>query len=150
MQRFVNDPDMIVDDMLKGYVKCHKAVSYTHLTLFGYPVIITVITFCMVLFVMNINGGVVVPSLIILVAYFCMIFFSNRKIQIKKLHVIVFALLYIGTFGFSYMYTQTKGLGMVKEFPSLTDMVRVNIDVNASSIENDSAMQFYDCLLYTS
>lgn len=113
-------------------------------TLFGYPVIITVITFCMVLFVMNINGGVVVPSLIILVAYFCMIFFSNRKIQIKKLHVIVFALLYIGTFGFSYMYTQTKGLGMVKEFPSLTDMVRVNIDVNASSIENDSAMQFYD------
>ena len=24
MQRFVNDPDMIVDDMLKGYVKCHK------------------------------------------------------------------------------------------------------------------------------
>ena len=37
-------------------------------TLFGYPVIITVITFCMVLFVMNINGGVVVPSLIILVA----------------------------------------------------------------------------------
>ena len=113
-------------------------------TLFGYPVIITVITFCMVLFVMNINGGVVVPSLIILVAYFCMIFFSNRKIQIKKLHVIVFALLYIGTFGFSYMYTQTKGLGMVKEFPSLTDMKRVNIDVNSSSIENDSAMQFYD------
>ena len=42
------------------------------------------------------------------------------------------------------MYTQTKGLGMVKEFPSLTDMKRVNIDVNSSSIENDSAMQFYD------
>lgn len=113
-------------------------------TLFGYPVIITVITFCMVLLVMNMDGGVIVPSLIILVAYFCMIFFSNRKIQVKKLHVIVFALLYIGTFGFSYMYTQTKGLGMVKELPSLTDMKHVEINVNSSSIDNDSVMQFYD------
>ena len=28
MQRFVNDPDMIVDDMLKGYVKCHKDILH--------------------------------------------------------------------------------------------------------------------------
>jgi len=113
-------------------------------TLFGFPVIITVITFCMVLLVMNVDGGVVVPSLIILVAYFCMIFFSNRKIQVKKLHVIVFALLYMGTFGFSYMYTQTKGLGMVKEYPSLTEMKRVEIDVRSSYLEDSSAMLFYD------
>ena len=38
MQRFVNDPDMIVDDMLKGYVKCHKAVSYTHLPFYTYGI----------------------------------------------------------------------------------------------------------------
>ena len=113
-------------------------------TLFGYPVIITVITFCMILFVMNIDGGVIVPSLIILVAYFCMIFFSNRKIQIKKLHVIVFALLYIGTFGFSYLYTQTKGLGMVKEFPSLAEVKEIEFDVHNYTIEDDNGMRFHD------
>lgn len=113
-------------------------------SLFGYPVIITVITFCMILFVMNIDGGVIVPSLIILVAYFCMIFFSNRKIQIKKLHVIVFALLYIGTFGFSYLYTQTKGLGMVKEFPSLAEVKEIEFDVHNYTIEDDNGMRFHD------
>lgn len=29
MQRFVNDPDRIVDDMLKGYAKAHK--DYIHI-----------------------------------------------------------------------------------------------------------------------
>ncbi len=26
MQRFVNDPDYIVEDMVKGYVKAHKDI----------------------------------------------------------------------------------------------------------------------------
>lgn len=50
----------------------------------------------------------------------------------------------MGTFGFSYMYTQTKGLGMVKEYPSLTEMKRVEIDVRSSYLEDSSAMLFYD------
>ena len=35
MNRIVNNPDFVVEDMLKGFVKTHKdiAVSYTHLTL---------------------------------------------------------------------------------------------------------------------
>ena len=38
MQRIINDPNMVVEDMLKGFAKCHRdiihvAVSYTHLTL---------------------------------------------------------------------------------------------------------------------
>lgn len=29
MQRFVNDPDYIVEDMVKGYVKAHKDLIKT-------------------------------------------------------------------------------------------------------------------------
>lgn len=111
-------------------------------SLFGYPVIITVITFCMILFIMNINSGLVVPSIIVLVAYFCMIFFSNRKIQIRKLHVIVFTVIYLGTFGFSYLYTQTKGFGMVREFPSMAEVKKIEFDVNTSYVGDRENMLF--------
>lgn len=104
-------------------------------TIFGYPLIITIITFCMILFIMNMNTGIIVPSLIILMLYFCMIFFSNRKIHIKKQHVLVFALIYLSTFGFSYLYTQTKGFGMVKEFPQADTLKAVQISVNRSQTD---------------
>lgn len=111
-------------------------------SLFGYPVIITVITLCMILFIMNIDSGLVVPSIIVLVAYFCMIFFSNRKIQIRKLHVIVFTVIYLGTFGFSYLYTQTKGFGMVREFPTMTEVKKIEFDVNTSYVGDRENMLF--------
>lgn len=98
-------------------------------TLFAYPVIITVVTFSLVLFVMNVDGSVLLPSIIILAFYFCMIFFSNRKIHVRLLHVLVFGIIYCSTLALSFVFTQSSGFGFVREFPLTENMQNVKIQV---------------------
>ncbi len=100
------------------------------ITIFGYPVVITIVTFCLLLVMMNGTDDFVIPSVMIVMLYFCMIFFSNRKIKVKGIHILIFVILYAGTFGFGQVYTRTNGFGVVKEFIDPSSIQQLSIDTS--------------------
>lgn len=116
-------------------------------TIFGYPVIITIVTFSLLLYMMNWTNNLLIPSVMIAMLYFCMIFFSNRKIKVKGIHVLVFAALYVGTFGFGQIYTQTSGFGLVKEFVDASTVQQVDLSVNLTVYSDVSDYEDYKITL---
>ena len=116
-------------------------------TIFGYPVVITVVTFCLLLVMMNGADDFVIPSVMIIMLYFCMIFFSNRKIKVKGIHILIFVILYAGTFGFGQVYARTNGFGMVKEFINPSTIQRVNIEVSFAIFDDSIDYSSYSFTL---
>ena len=116
-------------------------------TIFGYPVIITVVTFSLLLYIINWSTDLIISSVMIAMLYFCMIFFSNRKIKVKGIHVLIFAVLYVGTFGFGQIYTKTSGFGLVKEFVDASTVEQVEVFGNITVYTDTSYYKNYNLTL---
>lgn len=108
-----------------------------------YPLIIGVLTFCLILMIVNTSMSsltIIVTSIAVFVLYICMICFSKRKIQITLRSVLLFGVLFISTFSFSFIFQETKGFHIVKEVPSVSNISKVEISIY-NGYYNDSGKQ---------
>lgn len=97
-----------------------------------YPLIIGVLTFCLILMIVNANMSsltILVTSISVFVLYICMISFSRRKIQLTLRSFLLFGILFISTFSFSFIFKETRGFNLVKELPKVSAIANVNINI---------------------
>ena len=96
----------------------------------GYPFIILIITFCMILAVQTARGvSLLVGLTIIFFMYLFLVFFSKRKIVLNIKTIAVFVGLFIGSAAFGQAFQYTHGFGVVQELPQLEKVSSVNIEV---------------------
>ncbi|MEG0274101.1 MAG: hypothetical protein RR690_03135 [Longicatena sp.] len=102
-----------------------------------YPFVIMASTISFVLLVFALDVSKVAPTIIIFILYIIMIFFANRKIKLRLKDILFFFFIYVFVFGFSFAFQQTKAFGLVKEVPSLGNVISANVEIMEYSLESD-------------
>lgn len=110
-----------------------------------YPLIIGVLTFCLILLIVNANmpiASIVISSISVFILYLCMVFFSRRKIQITLRIVLLFVALYAGSYMFSIVFQKTQGFQIVKEIPNADNISKISIEYYSQDYENGQVIPF--------
>lgn len=69
------------------------------------------------------------PIILIFLIYLGMVFFSQRNIKVNKKIIGFYLSICLITLGFSAVYQNTKGFGMVHEVPSISSIKDINLHV---------------------
>lgn len=99
-----------------------------------YPVLITAIIFSMMLITYEIDFGTstIISYTFIIIIYLLMYFFSVRKIYFTWKIPAVFIVMIICCIGFTNIFCNTQGLGMLSEYPDIQNISKFSIEANST------------------
>lgn len=128
------------------FIKRNAEMSENHTqSFFMYPLLIVIVTFSLVLCVVDLSNNnmsttfTIMTIAFIFVIYLIMYFVSVRKVYFHWKIPVIFLLLLACSFGFSQIYQNTKGFGTLSEYPSEEYDGKVNLSASFSKgIQHDN------------
>ncbi len=125
-----------------------QSETYTK-SIFMYPLIITLSTLSMMLFVYDLEDlkMTILMFSIIFILYLIMYYFSKRKVYFSWKIPSLFIVLIIACIGFSNIYLDTKGFNTIYELPKSSDVERIVVsfdryEVSIDDEDKDTSLTF--------
>lgn len=100
-------------------------------SIFVYPILITAITFSL-MFVMYDSSDIIMIYGCIFVLYLVMYFFSVRKVYFTWKIPAIFIILVVGCIGFANAFNDTKGFGVLSEYPVIENQNEFHLHATSS------------------
>lgn len=104
-----------------------------------YPFLIAVFTVCMMMLVFSYDTGsksMLMTMFTILILYIVMHMFAKRTLRLKLKDFAAFIIIFLCALGFSGLFHQTKGFGLLHEVPQMHDVAFVELNYHLQPFAN--------------